>query len=311
MQACRVSLSPWAVSLTRRCIPRGLYSYRVSSHAAASRRHLVTTTVAGATSKSGDEAVVVNGAEKKSRGGGGGGAAASEGTQKKSLGHGGKNNNKRDLDEALGEVRTILLDPNRLVRAVAGGAARGAKPEWRKLEMRPVALKKGGIKLQVVKYDQRQAFTSNHAYGNNNARRGGRGGGRGGGGGGGGGRKGAEALSANEAADEALREGFKTWRVETAEEVLQLQVTKSGEALVSRARQLLGNAKGKGGGGGGGGSSSNIKSHDRVKERLLAPSDPFLVHVGVGLVTRVTREKPKSRKGVFYFLFLFALLCSV
>jgi hypothetical protein len=32
----------------------------------------------------------------------------------------------------------------------------GAKPEWKKLEMRPVKLKKGGVKLQVVKYDQRQ-----------------------------------------------------------------------------------------------------------------------------------------------------------
>lgn len=84
--------------------------------------------------------------------------------------------------------------------------------------------------------------------------------------------------AAAEAAEEALNGGFRTWRVETAEEVLQLQVTKSGEATVHRARQLLGNAKEKDGGGGG-----VVKSHDRVKPRLLAPSDPFLVHVGVGL----------------------------
>jgi hypothetical protein len=37
---------------------------------------------------------------------------------------GGRGKNKRDLGEALGEVRALLLDPNRLVRAVAGGAAK-------------------------------------------------------------------------------------------------------------------------------------------------------------------------------------------
>ena len=70
---------------------------------------------------------------------------------------------KRDLQEAYREVREMLTDPSRLVRAVASGKAKGADPEWRRLEMRPVALK-GGVKLQVVKYDERQAFTSNHAY---------------------------------------------------------------------------------------------------------------------------------------------------
>ena len=70
---------------------------------------------------------------------------------------------KRDLADAYREVGEILTDPTRLVRAVASGKARGADPQWRRLEMRPVALKKG-IKLQVVKYDERQAFTSNHPY---------------------------------------------------------------------------------------------------------------------------------------------------
>ena len=183
---------------------------------------------------------------------------------------------KRDLQEAYREVREILTDPSRLVRAVASGKAKGADPEWRRLEMRPVALK-GGVKLQVVKYDQRQAFTSNHAYAGA-ATAGPRG------------RRGRRATGADpsrtakappdadEAVDDALRCGFGNWRVETAAEVLSLRVTKSGEAVVSRSRSLLANAKK---GGERGGVTNQPLAHDRQKSRLLSPSDPFLVHVGV------------------------------
>lgn len=197
---------------------------------------------------------------------------------------------KRDLADAYREVREILTDPTRLVRAVAGGKARGADPQWRRLEMRPVALKKGGIKLQVVKYDERQAFTSNHPYpaaatptpnSNPGASRG-RSRGR---------RGGASSASsspssvpdASSAVDDAFAVGFANWRVETPDEVLQLRVTKSGEALVNRTRQLLSNAKGAKGAEGGGASVVVPASHDRVKPRLLDPSDPFLVRVGVSV----------------------------
>ena len=139
----------------------------------------------------------------------------------------------RDLADAYMEVRDMLTDPSRLVRAVASGKAKGADPEWRRLEMFPVALK-GGVKLQVVKYDERQAFTSNHVYAgaDASASRGRRGR-----------RAGADSSgtkskgpTADEAADEALRCGFGNWRVEPSDEVLQLRVTKSGEAMVSRSR---------------------------------------------------------------------------
>ena len=193
----------------------------------------------------------------------GGGTAVEE----KKGGHG---KGKRDLADAYGEVRDMLTDPSRLVRAVASGKAKGADPEWRRLEMFPVALK-GGVKLQVVKYDERQAFTSNHVYAgaDASASRGRRGR-----------RAGADSSgtkskgpTADEAADEALRCGFGNWRVETSDEVLQLRVTKSGEAMVSRSRSLLANATK--------GAGANVRSHDRQKQRLLNPSDPFLVHVGV------------------------------
>ena len=214
---------------------------------------------------------------------GGGGAAsatkASPGdTQVVSKRKGGK----RDLAEAYGDIRAILIDPSRLVRAVASGKARGATPRWRRLEMRPVLLKKGGVKLQVVKYDERQAFTSNHAYaeaqrvGHRDRRSGRRGGG-----------KIKQTADASAAADEALALGFGSWRVEAVDAVTQVRVTKSGEAQWHQTGQLLANAlfKGKGGSDGGGSGMrvavANVASHDREKPRLLSPSDPFLRAVGV------------------------------
>lgn len=186
---------------------------------------------------------------------------------------------KRDLQEAYREVREMLTDPSRLVRAVASGKAKGADPEWRRLEMRPVALK-GGVKLQVVKYDERQAFTSNHAYaGATPSAPRGRRGRRATGGGDPSRTAKSPPVDADEAVDEALRCGFGHWRVETCEEVLSLRVTKSGEAAVSRSRSLLANANK--GGGDNAAATNRPLAHDRQKRRLLSPSDPFLVHVGV------------------------------
>ena len=191
---------------------------------------------------------------------------------------------KRDLAEAYGDIRAILIDPTRLVRAVASGKARGATPRWRRLEMRPVLLKKGGVKLQVVKYDERQAFTSNHAYAGEQrgARRDRRSGRRGGG-------KSASSADikadASAAADEALALGFGSWRVEAVDAVTQVRVTKSGEAQWHQTGQLLANALFKGGSDGNGSGMrvavANVASHDREKPRLLSPSDPFLRAVGV------------------------------
>lgn len=182
---------------------------------------------------------------------------------------------KRDLAEAYGDIRAILIDPTRLVRAVASGKARGATPRWRRLEMRPVLLKKGGVKLQVVKYDERQAFTSNHAYaeaqrvGHRDRRSGRRGGG-----------KIKQTADASAAADEALALGFGSWRVEAVDAVTQVRVTKSGEAQWHQTGQLLANARLKSGSGMRV-AVANVASHDREKPRLLSPSDPFLRAVGV------------------------------
>lgn len=109
------------------------------------------------------------------------------------------------LEPALADVRALLLDPARLVRAVGAGRRRGHELPWRRLEARPVDLR-GGRVLQVVRYDERQAHTSNHAY--------------------------DDGLGA--VVDELLALPFGNWHVESTAETLQLRVTKKGEAQLHR-----------------------------------------------------------------------------
>ena len=111
------------------------------------------------------------------------------------------------LPEALAEIETVLLDPERLVRAVAAGRRRGqAQPPWRRVELRPVELA-AGRKLQVVRYDQTQAFTANVAYG--------------------------EQAAGTVA--ELLASPFGNWHVDAVDSTIQLRVTKGGDAQVHRA----------------------------------------------------------------------------
>jgi SAM-dependent methyltransferase len=110
-----------------------------------------------------------------------------------------------DLDGALASLRPLLLDLDRLVRAVAAGHRRGAGPAYRRAELRPVDLKTGR-RLQVV-LTERSPLTRNLAGGD-----------------------------AARVVDELLAEPFGSWHVETADEVRQLRVTKRGQAQVHVAR---------------------------------------------------------------------------
>ncbi len=111
------------------------------------------------------------------------------------------------LAPALAELRTLLLDPDGLVRAVASGRRHGAEPPpWRRVELRPVDLRTGR-RLQVVAHDQRQATTANEAYGD----------------------------PAAAAVDLLLAQPFGNWHVESTDRRVQLRVTKKGAAQVHRA----------------------------------------------------------------------------
>lgn len=109
------------------------------------------------------------------------------------------------LAPALADIRALLLDGDRLVRAVASGRMRNMSPPWRRVELRPVALK-AGPHLQTIAYDERQAHTSNAAFG----------------------------PAAVKAVDDLLSLGMGNWHVETLDATLQVRITKKGEAMVSR-----------------------------------------------------------------------------
>ena len=110
------------------------------------------------------------------------------------------------LLRALARMRGLLLDEQVLVRAVASGRQKGDRPRWRRAELRYVDLK-AGRQLQVVTYDETQAFTANHAPG----------------------------VPARDAVDALLDEPFGNWHVDTTTETHQLRVTKKLEAVVHTA----------------------------------------------------------------------------
>jgi hypothetical protein len=107
------------------------------------------------------------------------------------------------LLRALNRLRSEILDPDALVRAVASGRQKGEQPRWRRVELRYVDLK-AGRHLQVTSYDDTQAHTANHAIGD----------------------------AARDAVDELLDEPFGNWHVDTTTQSHQLRVTKKLEAVV-------------------------------------------------------------------------------
>lgn len=93
------------------------------------------------------------------------------------------------------ELRALLGESDSLVRAVGSGRARGSR--WRRIEARYVDLT-AGRRLQVVRYDDTQSFTSNHEVGD---------------------------------LDELVAEPVTNWHVETTSHTHQLRITKKGRWL--------------------------------------------------------------------------------
>ncbi|MFE6507098.1 class I SAM-dependent methyltransferase [Nocardioides sp. NPDC057767] len=106
------------------------------------------------------------------------------------------------LLRALNRMRSVILDPEQLVKAVASGKQRGTVPKWRRAEIRYVDLK-AGRHLQITTYDATQAFTANHPVGDSSS------------------------------LDDLLDEPFANWIVTTATEQTQIQAKTPTTALVS------------------------------------------------------------------------------
>jgi SAM-dependent methyltransferase len=162
------------------------------------------------------------------------------------------------LLRALNRMRSVLLDPEQLVKAVASGKQKGTQPIWRRAELRYVDLK-GGRHLQITTYDATQAFTSNHPVGD------------------------ATAL------DELLDVPFASWHIDTVTEQHELLVTKPLTARVRTSPRAL-TAEG------GGAKAERLPtthSHDQAKERLLPEDDP--VFVALGISDKDGRLKPSRQ----------------
>ncbi len=116
------------------------------------------------------------------------------------------------LLRVLSRMRSHILAPDDLVKAVASGRQKGLTPRWRRVEFRYVDLK-AGRHLQVTSYDDTQAHTANHLAGG----------------------------AARDAVDDLLDEPFANWHVETTTQQHQVRVTKRLEAVVhttDRAEEL-------------------------------------------------------------------------
>ena len=142
------------------------------------------------------------------------------------------------LDTALADVRALLLDTGTLARAVAAGRRKGLEPpSAERVEVRPVQLK-DGPHLQFTARTGPVVSTRNVAVAESGA-----------------------------AVDELLGQAYGNLHVETATEVVQVRITKKGDAQVHRtpARQVAG-----------------PQQHDKVKERLVDPDDPLFRVLGAG-----------------------------
>jgi SAM-dependent methyltransferase len=163
------------------------------------------------------------------------------------------------LLRALNRMRTLVLDPDLLVRAVTSGRRRGEEaPPWRRVELRYVDLK-AGPHLQVTKYDATQAFTSNHSVA-------------------------GDSGDAREAVDELIDLPFGHWNVSTLTEDHALRVTKKLEAVVQSTPRAAAGAAG---------DERDARRHDRPKARLLPEDDP--VFVALGISDREGRLKPSRQ----------------
>ena len=157
------------------------------------------------------------------------------------------------LDVALTELRPLLLDAEGLVKAVAAGRRRGsAEPGHQRAELRPVDLK-AGRRVQLMTTDGRTPTTRNLEPGQ----------------------------AADTAIDGLLAEPFGSWHVQTRDQVVQLRVTKRGEAQVHRAQVPVSPTTDDDAAGPG-----PATAHDRAKQHLIDPADPLFTVLGADAAKR-------------------------
>lgn len=148
------------------------------------------------------------------------------------------------LDRALASLRNTLLDPDRLLYAIASGRRHGCPERPIRTALRPVSVK-AGQRLQIVRDDGLRPLTTNVAWGSE-----------------------AEATI-----DQLLAEPFGSWHVVEKTCTIQLRVTKRGAAQMHRAAhdETVG-TKVRGNG--------SPADHDKTPRHLLDPGDSLFDVLG-------------------------------
>ena len=137
------------------------------------------------------------------------------------------------LTDAITEIVERLNNSESFVRLVLSGRRRNMQTPNERIDVKPVLIK-GEVKYQVAQSDGRAMTTKNYLP--------------------------QEFLNLG-----LLESGFANIHLEEKEQSISIRITKTGEALISRAR----------------GEFTADLSHDRSKSRLLDPADPFLIEVGI------------------------------
>ncbi|MBT0767495.1 SAM-dependent methyltransferase [Kineosporia sp. J2-2] len=145
------------------------------------------------------------------------------------------------LVPALDRLRPLLLDADGLVRAVASGRRRNQHPDPSRAELRPVDLKQGR-QIQVTTTDGRIPVVRN-----------------------------LTGEAAGQGIDALLAQPFGNWHVETRDSIVQLRVTKRGEAQVHVEARSAERVDG---------------SHDRPPNHLIDPDDPLFRILGADAAKR-------------------------
>jgi SAM-dependent methyltransferase len=149
-----------------------------------------------------------------------------------------------DESASLSAIRSALLSPGTLVRAIGSGRRRGAAaPQYQRVELRYVDLK-GVRRLQLTEFDERQAHTRNLTLEPAGA---------------------DQASEAESVVAELLAAGYGSWHVDSTDQTLRLRYTKKGKLLLHREDA----------------SREQRTDHDRVKQRVLDPAAPFLIELGI------------------------------
>lgn len=147
----------------------------------------------------------------------------------------------QSLSDALDRASQLLADPRHVRRVVFSGRRKTFTPQFERVDIRPVEIKKV-LHFQIVSHDGKRDLTKN-------------------------------VLPTNFSLGDLMNDGYGNLIIETSTEEFTLRITKSGDAQVS--------LKGKKGIDTASATPSFTLTHDRKKPRFLEENEPIFQALGI------------------------------